>query len=322
VNYFTVNGGPAGDDEMLASIGPSRMPGTPKRGGWISQLLRTFRQLVGGERPQPITYNNQQSVREMRASEFTSLFRSPSVAFARRGSPPPLGTAEIRCSGGATSGNPDADIDIFVEIWLEGGGRVGFAQARGYTPSAQAVASVQTVSYDRWIACYIYAGTATAQATGTLLADCGDDRTNMREEYRAGQVAWTPECTDFTQSVPTVSHYSFDEWNSGTYSWAVLRDTVTGNLYCVVSNYGSTPGFNSGYRNPAHNAAVGGAQNSRHVYGDAADLDTPTSPNDALYDALRQLAKNGACGVACVEPRGMSPSHFHADYRGACPAGW
>jgi uncharacterized protein YcbK (DUF882 family) len=28
----------------------------------------------------------------------------------------------------------------------------------------------------------------------------------------------------------------------------------------------------SGYRTPAHNAAVGGAKHSRHMYGDAADI--------------------------------------------------
>jgi uncharacterized protein YcbK (DUF882 family) len=28
----------------------------------------------------------------------------------------------------------------------------------------------------------------------------------------------------------------------------------------------------SGYRDPAHNAAVGGARNSRHLHGDAADI--------------------------------------------------
>lgn len=131
-----------------------------------------------------------------------------------------------------------------------------------------------------------------------------------------------PACNDFTQSVPTQSHYSFAQWNSGTYSWALLKDTVTGGTYCVVFNHGSTPGFNSGYRNPAHNAIVSGAQNSRHVYGDAVDLDTPTAPNNSLYDSLRFIAKSGACEVSCVEPRSMSPSHFHSDYRGACPTGW
>jgi hypothetical protein len=151
---------------------------------------------------------------------------------------------------------------------------------------------------------------------------CPGERGALVEEYRAGQVALNPGCTDFVQSVPGPSHYSFPQWNSGTYGWALLEGSVISNTYCVVSNLGSTPTLTSGYRNPAHNAIIGGAQNSRHVYGDAVDLDTPTAPNDTLYNSLRAIAKSGACSVACVEPRNISPSHYHGDYRGGCPTGW
>jgi uncharacterized protein YcbK (DUF882 family) len=38
----------------------------------------------------------------------------------------------------------------------------------------------------------------------------------------------------------------------------------TGNRPCVIV---------SGYRTPAHNAEIGGASDSRHIHGDAADLE-------------------------------------------------
>lgn len=87
-----------------------------------------------------------------------------------------LGTIDLRCAGGARSGNPDADIDIWIYIWVEGSGTVASATARGYSPSAVASRTIETVPYDRRIECSIYAGFASAFATGTILADCGDER--------------------------------------------------------------------------------------------------------------------------------------------------
>ncbi len=62
----------------------------------------------------------------------------------------------------------------------------------------------------------------------------------------------------------------------------------------------------SGYRSPAHNAAVGGAVWSRHIYGDAFDL-VP------LYATLEELSE--ACWdehAAYVE---IYASHVHCDWR-------
>jgi hypothetical protein len=159
---------------------------------------------------------------------------------------------------------------------------------------------------------------------------CGDERDKLIAEYQSNGVGWRPFCSSFTQSTPTQSQYDFGSPRQvGTwcvdddYHWAVLKDSVTANLYCVVANYGSTPAMTSGYRSPIRNAAVNGATNSRHLYGDAADLQTPPAPDDNVYNALKAIAKSGNCGVACVEPRNISGSHFHADYRpGGCPSGW
>jgi hypothetical protein len=63
---------------------------------------------------------------------------------------------------------------------------------------------------------------------------------------------------------------------------------------------------NSGYRNPAYNASVGGASSSRHMYGDAFDLDPVNVTLDELEDACY------AHGASYV---GVYTTHRHCDWR-------
>jgi hypothetical protein len=155
-------------------------------------------------------------------------------------------------------------------------------------------------------------------------AGCCDVTDDISDEYNTYYVGWVPDCLDFTQSVPTLSHYNFANWNTGNDWWlALLREPMVANVYCVVSNHGSVPPLTSGYRNPAHQKrADPDHMNSQHVHGNAADLGTPTSPNDTEWNQLWNSAKSGYCGIGCVEPRNLTPSHFHVDYRTSCPYGW
>ena len=63
---------------------------------------------------------------------------------------------------------------------------------------------------------------------------------------------------------------------------------------------------NSGYRNVAYNASVGGVTYSRHQYGDAADLD----PSAVSLDTLGELCED--LGASYV---GMYSTHVHCDWR-------
>jgi len=88
--------------------------------------------------------------------------------------------------------------------------------------------------------------------------------------------------------------------------------------------YGSARTINSAYRNPKHNSAVGGASNSRHMWGDAADFNNNsysstncgtgsacltewTNMQNAAIAAHRDYLEpsTGPCGYKCV----------HADWR-------
>lgn len=55
--------------------------------------------------------------------------------------------------------------------------------------------------------------------------------------------------------------------------------------------------INSGIRCKAHNAAVGGANDSRHLYGDAADIRCPGKMPSELYNIAVRLLPDGGVGI-------------------------
>lgn len=55
--------------------------------------------------------------------------------------------------------------------------------------------------------------------------------------------------------------------------------------------------INSGIRCKEHNAAVGGADQSRHLYGDAADIRCPGKMPSELYNIAVRLLPNGGVGI-------------------------
>jgi hypothetical protein len=150
-------------------------------------------------------------------------------------------------------------------------------------------------------------------------------------------VPYHPSCEELTQTLPSLSHYAIgtageaNTWDtSNRWNVLLLKESVVANLYCIVSDHGAdpVPTMNSGYRSPEDQLRIQGRpvndwNNARHVLGDAADLDTPSgTAGDPIWSALRYIAKDGSCGSACVEPRKISPAHFHVDYRPTCPAQW
>ena len=54
---------------------------------------------------------------------------------------------------------------------------------------------------------------------------------------------------------------------------------------------------NSGIRCKEHNAAVGGAENSRHLYGDAADIRCDGKTPRELYDIADEMFPDGGVGL-------------------------
>jgi hypothetical protein len=168
-------------------------------------------------------------------------------------------------------------------------------------------------------------------ATVTL---CGDppspqsgNRGALVQEYitysvEQNGVPFVPTCPDFADNAPT-ANFSFAELTvSEDYTWAILRPSLLTGIEATRADNGGTPlTVTSGYRNPAHNAAIGGAADSQHMLGTAVDL--ATGGNQTAWTNLRAAAWEAG---ACVEPSTELTNpydHVHEDWRaGGCPAGW
>lgn len=82
---------------------------------------------------------------------------------------------------------------------------------------------------------------------------------------------------------------------------------IASSLKQVIARFGVTP--TSGYRSASHNAAVGGAQHSDHLSGDAVDFGG--SPQ-----ALAALYKYAQGRYAYVEPMSQAKNHVHISFLG------
>lgn len=88
--------------------------------------------------------------------------------------------------------------------------------------------------------------------------------------------------------------------------WDLLYD-----LGVMLNLEGAQWRINSGYRNPATNASVGGARQSMHLRAKALDIGSPNRPPSAIQGAARALQqRNGKGGV------GIYNSFTHIDTRG------
>ena len=93
--------------------------------------------------------------------------------------------------------------------------------------------------------------------------DCGDERTQIIQEYQTYGVDLTPSCSDFTQNRHS-KYFAFPELNTGDYSWALIRDPLVideSNSYGLDrwrTEFGAPRVVNSAYRNPKRTNSVGG----------------------------------------------------------------
>jgi zinc D-Ala-D-Ala carboxypeptidase len=71
---------------------------------------------------------------------------------------------------------------------------------------------------------------------------------------------------------------------------------------------------NSGFRSIAHNADIGGASDSMHLYGTAADLDVPGVSNRTVYQRAE------TCGFSGLET--FNTDHQHVDSRADLGRAW
>lgn len=120
----------------------------------------------------------------------------------------------------------------------------------------------------------------------------------------------------------TPAHFTYAELNTCNTTWAggaVSAATAKSNalrtmwrLEALRHALGDQPiRVTSGFRSTACNAAVGGASNSRHLYGDAADLGSGSHSLCTLAKQARYHGFNGILGPGYPDHN----DHTHVDQR-------
>lgn len=142
---------------------------------------------------------------------------------------------------------------------------------------------------------------------------------------RNGQhISGVPNRNEFvnTQTYVNPGHFAFNEINiNQQYGWAIF--TIAQRLENIRNDsaiVNKTMPVNSGYRNPIRNEAQpGSALNSRHIYGDAADIGRRDFNGDGNVDSLdwkrlRDVAKRLYPNV-WIEDEVDTGTWVHMDWR-------
>jgi len=151
---------------------------------------------------------------------------------------------------------------------------------------------------------------------------CGDERDDIIEEYVRDiliPASATPECADFRSNGGTV-HFTWSELNdgwsggSGHPPWGMVRGSLTSGLEATRSAYNRGGiKLTSGYRCPHGNDDIGGAKNSPHVHGAAADMYSADHPwTEEEFDLLRVAAES--TGASTLPWERYTDRHLHAEW--------
>ncbi|MGW4907290.1 D-Ala-D-Ala carboxypeptidase family metallohydrolase [Streptomyces sp. NPDC004270] len=128
------------------------------------------------------------------------------------------------------------------------------------------------------------------------------------------------------QSDGSTLHFNWTEFynqtdgtfNGGKLSASQVKENVRRCMYkleALRKKLGDKPiTVNSGFRSIAHNAEIGGASDSMHLYGTAADLDVPGVATKTVYQ------KAETCGFSGLET--YTVDHQHVDSRADLGRAW
>jgi hypothetical protein len=149
---------------------------------------------------------------------------------------------------------------------------------------------------------------------------CGDQRDQVAAEYSTYQADIRPPCTVFSDSASTTL-FTFSQLNypspktaPATYSYGLFTLAYLAAVEQWDENWlegYSSSGLiiNSGYRCPSQNQQAGGAGNSQHMHGDAADMRNVTGDVNGRNLLISAAAstnpgytepQSGPCALACV----------------------
>lgn len=95
----------------------------------------------------------------------------------------------------------------------------------------------------------------------------------------------------------------------------MVDEALTVVLQCIREHFGKAVTITSGYRTAAHNAAVGGAKSSQHLYGRAADIRVQGASVEEVAACAERLL-HGCGGVGRYPAKaGRAAGWVHVDTR-------
>lgn len=150
-------------------------------------------------------------------------------------------------------------------------------------------------------------------------------QTRAALQAAAGPVLRPADDEGAPETVPTVTsgqlsaNFSLSEFAS--HDGAATPQSVIGNLQALARNLealrtaagNKSISVTSGYRSPAHNSAVGGARNSQHKYGRAADINVSGMSPRQVKQLIEQLITAGTMQQGGI---GLYSGFVHYDTRG------
>lgn len=121
-------------------------------------------------------------------------------------------------------------------------------------------------------------------------------------------------------SQPVTEHFTVEEFacHDGTpypEEWITPRlHPLCETLEVVREAAGSDPlHIDSGYRTPAYNERIGGAEHSQHMNGRASDIKHPKLSSSAVFNLILRLYKDGM--LPNLGGVGLYPTFVHLDVR-------
>lgn len=126
----------------------------------------------------------------------------------------------------------------------------------------------------------------------------------------AGPATWEALAHSLREGGKCGAYFTFGEFASRGNGWIKVHRSLVLGLDRYREAVGGPVRIISGYRDPAHNRKVGGASNSQHLYGNAADIDDVLS-----LDRVRALGYFSGIGIVAANGKVA-----HVDVRHEGPA--